>query len=139
MSPSSPFSSQGPVLIIGAVLFVCILGYTLFVASPYLLGPSLTLVSPINGETVTASTVTISGKTERVSYLSVNGLPVPLLEDGAFLIERSFPTGYTVVVIRARDRFGRESVETIRFLNTFNPSRHGVQKERRAEVESEGN
>lgn len=139
MSPLNPFATQWPVIVVGALAFICIAGYTLFVASPYLTGPTLTVVTPRDNDTVTSPTVTISGRTERVSYLSVNDLPVPLLEDGAFLVERSFPPGYTVVVLKARDRFGRELVSTIRFLNTYNPPRHGTQEESGVKADTESN
>lgn len=96
-----------------------IAAYTLFASFSYLLGPSLTVVTPRQGSTVVTPTVTILGKTERVSYLSINDLAVPVLEDGTFAVERAYPPGYTVLVVRARDRFGRERVETIRFLHTY--------------------
>jgi hypothetical protein len=117
MSPTSPFSTNRPLytlLTLGLVI-----GYTLFVAMPYLRGPSLTIVTPREGETVTGPLVSIYGKTERVSYLAINDLPVPLLEDGTFAVERAYPPGYTVFTVRIRDRFGREEVRTINFLHTF--------------------
>ena len=129
MSPQSPFSSNRPVFLIGGVVLCIIVGYTLFAASPYLLGPSLTVITPVDQSTASSPTVTISGKTSRVSYVSLNEQPIPLLEDGTFAVERSFPAGYTVLKVLARDRFGREVTDTIHFLNTYNPPAHGTQKE----------
>lgn len=129
MSPVSPFSSNGPLYLLGALGLAVVLGYTLFVATPYLRGPSLTIVTPVEGQTVTGAKVPIYGKTERVSYLAINDLPVPLLEDGTFSVERAYPPGYTVFTVRVRDRFGREEVRTIRFLHTYNYPLHGTKKE----------
>lgn len=117
MSPVSPFSTRRPLYALVALGVVVVLGYGLFVATPYLLGPSLTLRSPQNGTTLTSPTITISGETERVSYLSINNLAVPLLEDGTFFVERAYPKGYTVLVVEARDRFGRTITDTVRFIH----------------------
>lgn len=90
----------------GAVL------YALTVATPLFNRPHV-LLSPV---TFLPSGVTvIAGNTANVSTLTVNGVETPLQEDGTFAIERSFPPGYTVVVIRASDRFSR----TEEYLSTF--------------------
>lgn len=120
MSPSSPFSNNRPLYTLLGLGLALVLGYSLFVAMPYLRGPSLTIVTPVEGGTVTSPIISIYGKTERVSYLAINDLPVPLLEDGTFAVERAYPPGYTVFTVRARDRFGREEVRTINFLHTYN-------------------
>jgi|CXWL01.1.fsa_nt_gi hypothetical protein len=97
---------------IGAV--VLILGYALFAALPYLLGPSLTIEAAIS----TQGMATITGTTKRVSFLEINGMPVSLEENGNFLIERAYPTGYTALQAVARDRFGRTITKTITFTST---------------------
>ena len=117
MSPQSPFSTNRPYYLIATIGLIVIICYGIFVALPYLLGPGLTVMTPLQGSTVTSPTVSVSGKTTRVSYLSINDLAVPLSEDGTFTVERAYPKGYTVLVVRARDRFGREVTETIRFIH----------------------
>ncbi len=117
MSPVGPFSTNRPLYILVVCGLMVVIGYGLFVATPYLLGPSLTVVSPEHGTTISSPTITVSGKTERVSYLSINNLPIPLLEDGTFAVERAYPKGYTVLVVEARDRFGRIVTDTVRFIH----------------------
>lgn len=129
MSPNSPFANRRPLLVVGVLVVLGIAAYGLFVATPYLLGPTLTILTPAEDSTVTGPTLTITGGTSRVAYVSVNDQPVPILEDGTFSVERSFPPGYTVIVIRARDRFGREITETLRVLNTYNQVQNGTEKE----------
>ena len=129
MSPVGPLNTNTPLFILGILALLGIFAYGLFVATPYLLGPSLSIISPKEGSTVRSPTVVVQGVTERVSYLSINDLPVPLLEDGTFAVERAFPKGYTVVVVRARDRFNREITETIRFIHETNVTIHGTKKE----------
>lgn len=101
------------------VAFLIIGGYTLFVLMPYLLGPSLSITTPSAYSTNQNPALLIQGTTKRVSYLSINDQPVPLLEDGTFAVTRSYPQGYTVLVIRARDRFNREVRDTISFVNDY--------------------
>lgn len=119
MSPYNPLSNNRAVFAIGAGVGVLILAYALFVASPYLRGPYLTLTSPLAGSTVSTSTVEVAGITKRVSYLSIDDMAVPLAEDGSFKVVRAYPAGYTVVVVRARDRFGRENVQEVRFVHVI--------------------
>lgn len=120
--------ARGPWALVGALLFAGIVGYTVFVGSPYLLGPSVSVTTPAQHATVSTPTVAVSGKTERVAIVTLNDQPIPLLEDGTFSVERAFPPGYTVLMIRARDRFGREETRVIRFLNTYNPPSHGKEE-----------
>ena len=129
MSPNSLFDRKNPLLFVGGLAILLVLGYALFAASPYLLGPSLTITIPEADGIVSTPTVTVSGKTSRVTYVALNGQPIPLLEDGTFTVERAFPRGYTVLVIEARDRFDREVVQTVRFLHTNNPPDHGQNEE----------
>jgi hypothetical protein len=98
--------------IAGALAAVVIGGYTLYATLPYLLGPSLKAV-----ETTANGKTTIAGMTERVSYLSIDGMNVPLQENGSFSAERAYPVGYTAITISAKDRFGRTITRTLSFLN----------------------
>lgn len=116
---SNPFSNNRVPFILGALVSVLVIGYALFVATPYLLGPSLTVISPKPYSTATDPLVEVSGTTNRVSYLSINDMPIPLAEDGSFKVVRSFPKGYTVLVVRVRDRFDRERTETVHFIHSF--------------------
>ena len=95
----------------GGLAVVVLLGYALFAALPYLLGPSLTLDSKVE----TTGMATLSGTTKRVSYLSINGLAVPLEESGGFSVTHAYPAGYTALQAEARDRFGRTIIKTITF------------------------
>lgn len=106
---------------------VVILAYALFATRTLLSGPSLTLITPRDNLTYSGALL-IEGRTARVSYLSVNGSPVPLAEDGSFALERAYPPGYTVLEVRARDRFGREVVRTVPFIQTYELM-YGAQKE----------
>ena len=99
-------------VIAGILAALVIGGYTLYATLPYLLGPSLKVFETTqNGETV------VTGVTARVSYLSIDGMNVPLQEDGSFSVQRAYPLGYTAITISAKDRFSRTITKTITFLN----------------------
>ena len=99
--------------VIGLALLV-IGGYTLYAALPLILGPHLSIAEP-TGSSVAGTTV-VRGTTARVSFLTIDGLPIALDEDGSFSVERAYPPGYTEVTIAAKDRFGREIVRTVPFI-----------------------
>ena len=90
------------------------LAYAAFVAYPFVSGP--TLSASLQG--IEGSSVVISGSTNRVSSLWINDLPTPISDTGNFAVERTFPPGYTEVVVRATDRFGREREQTLTFVNS---------------------
>lgn len=96
---------------LGGILLV-IAGYSLYVSIPLISGPSLV----ISAETADNGLTTVSGTALRVSYLSLNGLEVPLDESGNFSVERAYPSGYTVLSARAEDRFGRTITKEITFV-----------------------
>lgn len=99
------------------------LAYAAFAVFPLASGPHLSATATFDSA---RGTTIIAGSAPRVSRLSINGLEVPVSEDGAFSIERAFPLGYTVVDIAASDRFGR-SRETI--LTFVTAHEHASKKE----------
>jgi hypothetical protein len=117
MNRSNPPFPLRAGMIAGMIAAVIIVGYTFYAILPYLLGPSLTATEvtarglPGQGETA------VAGMTERVSYLSIDGMDVPLAEDGSFSVQRAYPMGYTAITISAKDRFGRTIIRTLSFLN----------------------
>jgi hypothetical protein len=119
---------------IGALLaFLIIGGYTLLVALPLIEGPSLVISEP-DGTAITGA-VTIAGKTNRVSFLSINGLPVAVSEDGSFSVKRTYPAGYTEVTVQAKDRFGRERTRSISFITSApmteaTSTNHGIEEKK---------
>jgi len=87
--------------------------YAAFVAFPFFEGPSLTAFEPQKTE---RGTILLQGATKRVSALSINDLEVPITDTGLFSVERAYPAGYTVVVFRASDRFGRSREKILTFI-----------------------
>lgn len=99
------------------------LAYAAIAVFPLVNGPRLSASAAFDNA---RGTTVIAGNAPRISHLSINGLEVPVSEDGAFSVERAFPLGYTVVDIVASDRFGR-SRETI--LTFVTAHEHASKKE----------
>lgn len=63
---------------------IAIIGYTLFEARGIIAGPSLSIEHPLTGATYTDRIVDLSGTTERVSRLTLNGKDISMSEEGVF-------------------------------------------------------
>lgn len=109
-----PLPAPALALVVGIIASIA---YGLFVASPLIAGPLLTLDEPYQ---TSSGTHIISGTTKRVSKLAINELEVPLSDEGAFSVERAYPAGYTVVRVVASDRFGRSRERIFTFVTTSN-------------------
>ncbi|XKT74555.1 MAG: hypothetical protein ACJKTH_00460 [Patescibacteria group bacterium UBA2163] len=139
-----PFSTRGAssgftahtihaTLILGVIGVLVVIVYGFFVALPYLKGPILTVEQPRESP---EHSLIISGTTERVSTVHINGLEVPLTQEGTFAVERAYPPGYTVVEITATDRFGRSKEKTLTFITEQN---YASKKENNEESSTEEN
>ena len=113
-----------PLQILLAFGVVLALIYTGLVALPLLQGPSLAVEGL---QTTPSGTTVIIGTTMRVPALTINNLPVPINEVGYFTVERVFPSGYTVVVLEAHDRFKRVRTEQLTFI-THATHKHEAQE-----------
>ncbi len=92
------------ILIIGALLW-----YMFVQARPFIEGPRLTLrvsAAAPNGGRV----VVLSGTARTVAALSLNDRPIFTDEGGAWSERLVLENGYTILTLRARDRFGRSAL-----------------------------
>jgi len=86
-----------------------ILGYSYFQARKLIGGPSLVIESPQNGATLTESLVDIRGTARNVKEVSLNDRPIFTDEEGHFEEKLLVPPGYTIITLKAEDRFGRKT------------------------------
>lgn len=92
---------------IGLVLAACLVAYVVFQARFIIEGPLLTFSTPthnIQNERIT----TISGKSENIVSLTLNGREIYTDKSGYFNEAIVLENGYTIVTLTARDRYGRE-------------------------------
>lgn len=97
-------------------IFIITITYGVFQARTLIHGPSLLVSSPKSGETITTVLMNISGTTENVTHVTLNGQPITMDTSGAFTSKLITPKGYGVMLIEASNRFGRHQEERIEFL-----------------------
>lgn len=99
------------------ILFVVfILGYALFQAQNIILGPIIKIESPINGDSLDHSLVTISGVAKNISHISMNDTQIFTDDKGVFTEKLLLSYGYNIITIKATDRFNREVVKTLELM-----------------------
>ena len=101
------------------VLCVLLLGYGLFEAQRIIEGPSITILNPKNGSATSTQALLIAGIARNISFLTINDKPAYTDGAGNFVLTVSPPTGYTVVTVAAKDRFGRLARKSV-FITVLN-------------------
>ncbi len=102
-------------LVLLAILALVILGYVAFQARFLIIGPVVRLTTetkPVYND----RTIEIAGQAENVTYLTLNGRSIYTNETGAFTEKLVLENGYTIMTIRAQDRYGRETTLTRSFV-----------------------
>lgn len=91
----------GALLLIGAT-------YGVVEAWPLIAGPSITLTYPTDASVAPEGIINVTGKTERVATLALDGSPLVYDQTGAFSSTLTFPHGGSILTLEATDRFGRK-------------------------------
>lgn len=94
--------------------------YGLFQARILIKGPMLFVSLPENGSTVSDVLLEVEGKTEHVTHVSINGRPILLDTSGEFRETLVTPSGYGVIFVEARNRFGHHTEKRIEFYGAPN-------------------
>jgi hypothetical protein len=98
------------------ILGLVFVGYCLFQARYLMLGPSVTIVSPKDGEIVLESAVEITGKARNVAWISLNDHQIYTDEEGYWSEKLILSQGLSIMTAKARDRFGRETQTSVRII-----------------------
>ena len=93
-----------------AIILAVVIGffwYVTFQSRLLIAGPSITLTN--NPEIVREDrVVTVEGTAQNVVFITLNGRPIFIDERGHFRQLLVLQDGYTIMTIRAEDRYGRE-------------------------------
>lgn len=98
------------------LLFTVIAGYSIVESRALILGPSLTITSPLDGAVISESAVRITGTGKNISAIKLNDRPIFVDAEGYFSEELLLPLGYTILSMKAEDRFGRGTEMTLRLF-----------------------
>ncbi len=102
-----------------AIAVIIILGlgtYAYIQSREYLRGPVIEIISPANGSTVYESAVHIKGHAHNISYLSLDDREISTDTAGNFDEVLLLAPNYSILVLKARDRFGREVRQNIELV-----------------------
>lgn len=102
------------------LLFLFIAGYTYYRTADLMRGPVVIITSPQNGETVTDELLTISGIITNATAVSLDDRKIFLTEKGEFKEKLLLAPGYTIMSIKAEDRFKRRVEKKVEVV--FNKS-----------------
>tara|TARA_B100000745_G_scaffold96809_1_gene61439 strand:- start:3761 stop:4093 length:333 start_codon:yes stop_codon:yes gene_type:complete len=98
---------QSALVIGGITIFIL---YLLYQGRFIIAGPIIELYNEPTS-TVVEIPILIQGNVQNSSYLELNGRPLTTTKDGDFKEPVYLQTGYNIVTILAKDRFGRKKSE----------------------------
>ncbi len=98
------------------LIFVGIIGYSLYQARHLIEGPQITLTNPENGATLTDPLVHFSGSAQNITYISLNNQQIYVDGNGTFNEDLLLAPGYNDWRLEARDKFGRTTEKNIELI-----------------------
>ena len=113
MAKKIDFSPKRLIIVFLSVVFVL---YCLFQARFIILGPQVSITSPEDGETLASSIVLVTGKAHNAAWISLNGRQIFTDENGLWEEKLIVSPGTSIMSVTVRDRFGRESEESVRII-----------------------
>lgn len=78
-------------------------------------GPRIDIQSPVDGSSFTEPLITLTGTVSNVATMTINGNRALPRTDGDFSYPLALPEGYSLVTIRAQDRFGKETTLSLKY------------------------
>lgn len=104
------------------LFFLTVGGYAYFEARGLVYGPHIDVST--NVSTVSEQYVLISGHTDHIASLSVNGVPVAVTTDGIFGIPYLLALGLNRIVLDANDNYGNTTSKTVEivYIPTSSPA-----------------
>jgi hypothetical protein len=105
------FNIKRFVIVFSVLLLV---SYGIFNARCLIMGPSVEIFSPAENTETKENVITIKGKAENVSFISLNEKPIFVDTEGLFEEKLLLSPGSNIIQIRATDRFKKEILKTIK-------------------------
>ncbi len=101
---------------IAAVFGVILFSYAFFRAHEVIFGVKVSVSGIVDGGSYASPVLALSGSALHATTLSINGMSVPIDIKGSFQDTIMLQSGYSVVTIIARDKFGKEDEKRMRVL-----------------------
>ncbi len=95
-------------------LILLALSYGGFKIYPLVIGPTITIYNPKDGDEVSKKTFEISGKVSRVKEITIQGRAIPIGVDGHFTEILIAQSPYTTIIVNATDFYGKTLTKSFR-------------------------
>lgn len=95
---------------------VVVVGYSLYQSRFLLLGPTLIITKPIDGEVLAQKIVEVRGSVSNATFIYLDDRQIFADEKGVFREILLGSPGYNIMTIRVKDSFGREREEKREFI-----------------------
>ena len=99
-----------------ALLFLLLASYAFYQARFLIFGPQIWIDSPRDGETVPSASVTIEGRSRNIAWISLNDRQIFTDESGKWSEKLIVSQGLSIMTVKARDRFGRDTAKSVRVV-----------------------
>ena len=103
-------------IIIISVIALFLLIYTVYEIQRVLFGPRIEVLSPKNGSLVSDSLTEVSGIAKNIKDISLDDRKIFIDEQGNFKEQVLLSYGYNAIVIKASDKFGRNTEKIIEVI-----------------------
>jgi cytoskeletal protein RodZ len=99
----------GPTTMLLGIIIIFVVGFMLYQYRAAFLSPALTVAQPSENAMVSSQTITVIGKTDQNTSITINDAPVYVDKDGNFRKDVSVFAGQTTIVVKGENSFGRTS------------------------------
>ncbi len=113
MERGAQFYARAGALALAALLIAL---YSYSRAEDLIRGPAVTILEPENGATVSAALVEVMGTARNITRISLDDREIFVDESGAFREKLLLSYGYTILTVKAEDRFGRKTEKSIELV-----------------------
>ena len=96
-----------------ALFVLSVLGYGFYKALPLILGPSIELSTPTNGQVAEGTAIPIRGTVTRTQRLFINGIATAFSATGLFETRLAVYPGNNIIELTALDKFNRSKKYTL--------------------------
>ena len=98
------------------ILFLLLAAYSTYQARTLLVGPRVWIENPQDGDMVENPLVIMGGQSKKIAWISLNDRQIFTDEEGNWSEKLLVSPGLSIMTVKARDRFGRETAKSVRII-----------------------
>ena len=98
------------------ILFILLIIYSLYQARALLAGPQISIENPQDGQMIENPLVIARGQSKNIAWISLNNRQIFTDEDGTWSEKLLVSPGISIMTVKVRDRFGRETEKSVQIV-----------------------